>query len=390
MPATTTPEALASVLSTIFRTFPNDLVRPSWRKPVATMAGGRHACTMTVHTPAVTIAELRADDPAAADEWYKIHEAARSADIPDFPPLCRYRYEVSLRRPFPGNKQVRALAYLDSSPAGALEMELPQLDNLENAEVDVTVHPRYRRRGVGRALFEHATVLGQAEGRRRVMSMTVEQALAEGLTRSPGPNAFATAMGMKHALGDVRRRLAISDVDDAEMDRLLAEGWQRAEGYSAVMWGGETPEEFIGDIAGLDSQFVDEAPMGDLAWEAQNVDAERVRQMDATRIAYGSRGYNTGLRHDASGQVVAWSSLQVFSTVSWHAWQNITLVHPAHRGHRLGVISKVLNLRHLLAHEPEVRFIDTFNADVNRHMIVINEAMGFRVVDAWANWQREI
>jgi len=37
-----------------------------------------------------------------------------------------------------------------------------------------------------------------------------------------------------------------------------------------------------------------------------------------------------------------------------------------------------------------VRMIDTFNAEVNAHMIGINEAMGFRAVDRWANWQASV
>jgi hypothetical protein len=51
---------------------------------------------------------------------------------------------------------------------------------------------------------------------------------------------------------------------------------------------------------------------------------------------------------------------------------------------------KIENLRHALAHEPDLRIIDTFNAAVNDHMIAINEAMGFRPVDAWENWQQSL
>ncbi len=73
-----------------------------------------------------------------------------------------------------------------------------------------------------------------------------------------------------------------------------------------------------------------------------------------------------------------------------HAWQNITLVDPDHRGHRLGLIIKIENLRYALAHEPELARVDTWNAAVNDHMISINEAIGYRPVDAWVNWQREL
>jgi hypothetical protein len=80
----------------------------------------------------------------------------------------------------------------------------------------------------------------------------------------------------------------------------------------------------------------------------------------------------------------------VRKTVPWHSEQHITLVDPGHRGHRLGLVAKLANLRYLTEHEPRVRAIDTWNAEVNRHMIAINEAMGFRAVDAWMAWQLEI
>lgn len=344
---------------------------------------------MDLDTPALTIAPLRVDDPAAVEADYEIRCAARAVDVPDFPPPCRYQHEAQLRHPWPGRDVRHALAYLGGVPVGRYELELSTIDNLENAELDVTVHPGHRRRGVGRRLFEHATELARAEGRKRVMAMSV-QTLPGGPERDEAGTRFAQAIGMTNALADVRRRLDLATVDPAEHDRLLAEAWARADGYSVVQWQATTPEEFIDDIAALDSSFLDEAPLGDLAWEPEKVDADRVRRSDAARNAHGARKYNTGLRHDATGHVVAWSALVMFSTVPWHAWQGITLVDPRHRGHRLGVLSKVINFRYLLANEPEVRAIDTWNAAVNTHMIAINEAMGFRAVDAWANWQRDV
>jgi RimJ/RimL family protein N-acetyltransferase len=76
--------------------------------------------------------------------------------------------------------------------------------------------------------------------------------------------------------------------------------------------------------------------------------------------------------------------------VSDQAWQLITLVDPDHRGHRLGTVVKIENLRYILSHEPALRVIDTYNAAVNDHMISINEAMGFRPVDGLVSWQQSI
>lgn len=73
-----------------------------------------------------------------------------------------------------------------------------------------------------------------------------------------------------------------------------------------------------------------------------------------------------------------------------HAWQQITIVDPAHRGHRLGLLVKLANLSFVLEKEPQLRTLDTWNAAVNDHMIGINEAIGFRAYDSWVSWQAEL
>jgi RimJ/RimL family protein N-acetyltransferase len=71
----------------------------------------------------------------------------------------------------------------------------------------------------------------------------------------------------------------------------------------------------------------------------------------------------------------------------WHAWQGITLVDPAHRGHRLGVLIKIENLRYAREQRPGLRAIDTVNAASNEHMLAINRSLGFRPRETWTQWQ---
>ena len=82
--------------------------------------------------------------------------------------------------------------------------------------------------------------------------------------------------------------------------------------------------------------------------------------------------------HEASGRLVAWTLLDVYETAPWHAYQQITLVDPAHRGRRLGLLVKIENLLvRPRRTSRQLRVIDTFNAEANSYMIAINEAMGF-------------
>ncbi|MER7417865.1 GNAT family N-acetyltransferase [Micromonospora peucetia] len=337
----------------------------------------------------ITIAPLDAADQAGIDEAYRIGSAANEVDLPDFPPFCRRRFEAAFRHPMPGNDPLWALARLDGVPAGYLALDLPQLDNTENATVEIVVHPACRRRGVGRALHEHAVRLLRERGRKRVLARAVST-LPGGPARSGAGAAFAASTGARPALAEVRRRLDTTRLDHEGLAASLAEARSRAAGYRTVRWEGHTPEEYVADIAYLDGRLMTDAPLGEVEWEAEQIDADRLRGIDRALEARGRRGHHTAVRHEASGRVVAWTLLEVGASADWHAFQQITIVDPEHRGHRLGLLAKVENLRHLLAHEPAVRAIDTFNAAENGHMVRINEQLGFRPVDGWTGWQLTI
>ncbi|MEU6074635.1 GNAT family N-acetyltransferase [Micromonospora sp. NPDC047074] len=337
----------------------------------------------------VTIARIEAADQAAIDEAYRIGVLATEVDLPDFPPFCRRRFEALIRQPQPGAGPLWALARLDGVPAGYVLLDLPQLDNTENATVDLVVHPAYRRRGVGRALHEHAVRLLRERGRKRMLGMAVAT-LPGGPARSGAAAAFAASTGAQPALAEVRSRLDTAGLDHDGLAASLAGARSRAAGYRTVRWQGHTPEAYVADVAYLDGRLMADAPLGDVEWEPERVDAERLRGTERALDARGRRRYHTAVRHEASGRLVAWTLLDVGASADWHAFQQITIVDPDHRGHRLGLLAKIENLRHLLAHEPAVRAIDTFNAAENSHMITINEQLGFRPVDAWTDWQLRI
>jgi GNAT superfamily N-acetyltransferase len=343
---------------------------------------------MATDIATATISALDPADPAAIAGAFEVLRLAREHDIPDFPAPCRRRFEAELTVPWPGEEVWRWVARDGAEVVALLALSLPTLDNLENADIYVVVKPTHRRRGVGRELYRLAVAEAKARGRRRFMGFS-PTTLPGGVARDPAPAAFATAMGMANALDDVRRRLDLSTVDEATLDGLLAAAWSKAAGYSLVRWTGRVPDEYVDDVALLDSRLVTDAPLGDLVWEAEKVDAARIRAGERVRELYGTRSFSTAARHDETGRVVAWSALGQEYCLRDHAWQGITIVDPAHRGHRLGTVVKVENLRYAQANLPDLRYIDTWNAAVNDYMISINEAMGFRPVDAWHNWQQE-
>jgi GNAT superfamily N-acetyltransferase len=347
-------------------------VRPPCRPNTCCDHGGHPGRVTAVRISTVPLA-----GDSGPDDAFGIICSCQEFDQPDLPALPREAFLASLDHPWPGMTYERYLGVLDGHPAGYLLLGFPQHDNLGLVEVELRVLPRYRRRGVGRALFELARDRARALGRHHLVGGSVQ-------TRPDG-GAFAEAIGARAALQQIRYRLDLSETDPARLGELLAEAWQYAAGYRLVQWVGVPPDEIIDDVAALASRFYLDAPTGDLELEPERLDAERIRRAEASNVSRGRETFNTGVLHD--GRLVGWTAIAGLLAEPRRAWQQITLVLPGHRGHRLGLVLKLENLRLIRDRRPELQFIDTLNALSNRHMTAVNRMIGFAAAEATIEWQ---
>jgi GNAT superfamily N-acetyltransferase len=351
------------------------------------MRGGGQPSMLEGMEPEIT--PLDPADDSTVDAVLALRVAVEAADVPDFPPRCPYAFRGELTHPVSHMRKERFVARRAGEVVGFLVLELPMRDNLDNADLDLSVHPAHRRHGIGRALYAYAVDRLRELGRERYAAFSVET-LPGGPVRDDAGGRFAAAMGAKSALDEVRRRLDLTTVDQAELTALRDGAQALAAGYRLVSWRDHTPDEYAADASYLSGRLISDAPIGDLQWEPAQMDVTRLRAREGAIAASRVRVYATGAVHEETGRLIAVTDLALAESTPWHAWQWITLVEPRHRGHRLGALVKVANLRFVQAHEPELRAIDTWNAAVNDHMISINEAMGFRPVDRWVNWQQDV
>ncbi|WNY33426.1 hypothetical protein Q9Q99_15295 [Curtobacterium flaccumfaciens] len=70
--------------------------------------------------------------------------------------------------------------------------------------------------------------------------------------------------------------------------------------------------------------------------------------------------------------------------------QGDTLVVREHRGHRLGWLLKAVGIETVQQEHPGHPSIITFNAEENRHMLDVNEAVGFVGVGCAGVWERRV
>lgn len=276
-------------------------------------------------------------------------------------------------------------------------------DNLGSALVHVDVLDEFAGRGIGRALLDHAEALAAADGRTVLMTFTEHPADfdADGpdvLRPATGTGALpASARAVRFAqeagyqLEQVERfsSLAVPPAPGL-LDALEREAQARAEPYELVTWTDHCPEEYVEQLAVLMSRMSTDAPTGGLSYDEETWDAARVRHVEDTWTQAGNISLVTAARHRDRNELAAYTVLELAPGKPWLADQDDTLVAASHRGHRLGMLVKIRNLRRLLAEYPAVERVNTFNAAENDHMLAINVALGFRPAGYDGEWQRTV
>ncbi|MDQ1502552.1 MAG: hypothetical protein QOD57_279 [Actinomycetota bacterium] len=250
-------------------------------------------------------------------------------------------------------------------------------ENRHHAEVMVSVHPAVRGMGLGSALLGRAV---EAAGR---SDCTVLDFTA----RVGGPGEpFLRSIGAERRLVERRSRCRTADLDRELLTSWARRAGERAADYSLAAWDGNCPEELLPAWVALKG-VMNTAPLEAFEWDDERMTAERWRAVEALGTARGTVAWHLCARHDDSGELAGYTELLFPRTWPQIAWQGDTGVWPKHRERGLGRWLKAVNALRLLDEQPEVEFIDTWNAGSNEAMLAINVAMGFRPLENWGIWQ---
>lgn len=335
---------------------------------------------------------IRALDPAAASfeteigRWYDAYLASLTHGGS---PASPYRFAeirdlVSVES---GHRWCGAwLATSGDSVVGTGWLDLPTADNLHMATADVQVVPAQRRQGVGSALAAALEEFLRSRGRTVVVA-EVDYGVEDEVD-AVGGIRFARRRGYEVALLDVQRRLRLP-VDEELLTTLAAEAEPFHRDYRLEAFHGAVPDRLVASYAALAAQLYVEAPAGELELEAEDSSVEGWRDREAACARQGLTMWHA-VALTASDEVVAYSTAAVsdHDRELCHQWG--TLVRPDHRGHRLGLATKVANHRALQAAGAPAAEIVTWNAGVNAHMIGVNEQLGFHRVGRLAEVQKRL
>jgi len=320
---------------------------------------------------------------AAFSDWFAVYHAASVADDPTGPQTR----EHEARATFEPNEHRDVLMWLaedEGRAVGAACLLLPLRDNVGLGEPELYVRPDARGRGVGTTLLEIVERTADERGRTRLLTF-VSSAMET--PETPGTR-FAERHGFTHRLTEVRhvqrRPFPLDDIEDA-----VAAAKPRAAKYDFVTWRDHAPDEHVGEYARLEGRLSTDSPIGDVEYEGELWDESRIRTMEHRQEQAGRNIWATAAIAP-DGQMAGFTQVVIARDSDRDAIQDTTIVDPAHRGNRLGIVLKATNFERILADRPAIQQVWTWNGDTNSHIMAINKIMGYRV-EGWDKaFQRDI
>lgn len=329
----------------------------------------------------VDIEQINPRNEAALRAWWEVGGAA-TADRPGkaWPLWEQSRVALPADNPERGITLIGAIDGREMVGAGLLTRTLKE--NLHTAMAFAYVRPDRTREGIGSALVRELEVVAAGDGRTTIQS----EAYLPPSGTAPA-EAFAAALGYGVASREAIKELALTDFL-ARREALAAEA-AAADGYRITTFDTICPDEHLDSFGRLLGMLMSEVPLGELDLDTSEWTPERIRAAEQRQVAIG-RHVHTAMAITPEGEVAGVSDVRIDDTDQAYGQVGITLVDPAHRGHRLGLALKLATHDLAVWTYPDLVSLDTSNAEVNTHMNAVNEALGYRTIETLLELQKKL
>lgn len=326
------------------------------------------------------IRPLDPDDLGTMKQVVDLENATESHDAPWRHPMTLRTLDAEIRWAWDLEPGRHVVAFDGDTMVAHGVLELSERDNLELAWFGISVPPDLRRRGYGTAMLRHLEDEARAAGRTKAGAYCWDG--------SHGAD-FAAAHDYPKRFQSINRRQHLDEVSPDKVRELYDDAAAAAADYELVLVEGRTPPEMLDSMVDMVAA-INDAPLDELDVEDEVFSADRIAAYETAQLNAGLRLHRYLARHRTTGELAGNTVVAVEAERPHIGHQQDTSVVASHRGHRLGLLLKTAMLLHLADKEPQVRTIDTFNAESNDHMIAVNEDLGYRWMGRGLGFQRSL
>ncbi|GAA1469633.1 GNAT family N-acetyltransferase [Microbacterium thalassium] len=284
---------------------------------------------------------------------------------------------------------------------GAAVAVMPLDDGAPNVEFDIWLEPNRWGEGIEESLLAAIERKAVELGRPVLQTFTIHRPGASGESIASPTGSGSVPAGDRqtrlmldhgYVLQQVERNSVLDLAGDMAPIARMRDAAATAAGpdYRVVTWTTPTPDEHLEGYAYAISRLSTDAPTGDFVWPEEEWDGARVRRRDANSADAGLTIGVAVAIHIPTGAVAAYTELAIGEDPRSATRQWGTLVLREHRGRRLGTLVKCENLLRWTAIAPDSPRVSTFNAEENRYMLDVNEAMGFVPASYAGAWQKTV
>lgn len=328
----------------------------------------------------VHIERLDLDDVAGIAELAELQEACRLHDAPFQHRQTVEMVAADLRYNHDQEPSEHYLARVGGELVGHAGIYCSSWDNLDVAWLEGGVHPDFRKGGVGSRLLEHVHA--------RCLELDRPSIGSDAWEGSPG-TAFLERHQYEKKSQAILRRQDLTGLTPGQVESMHDLALERAADYELLYFDGPLPEDILEDYCRM-AASINDAPLDDLELEDDVYDPRRTRLVEEAQRGRNRDHLRVAARHRGTGELGGHTELVVERWDPSVAYQLDTAVVPQHRGRRLGLLLKSAMVLWLRERNPEVRTVDTWNAESNDHMIEVNEQLGYRVVARELQFQRRL
>ncbi|MEU1970663.1 GNAT family N-acetyltransferase [Microbacterium sp. NPDC019599] len=291
------------------------------------------------------------------------------------------------------------LAERDGVVLGGAELSYQKEEDAESAEFELWIDPDHWGEGAEEALLAAIEAEALAIGRRTIQIFTFHRPADGGRPLVPSTGWGSIPADDRQTVFHLDNGFTLEQVERTSafdlqgsfdvVERMLQDALEKAgPDYRPVVWTSPTPEQYREGLAYAISRMATDAPQGGLVVDEQKWDADRVRRRDERLQAQRYTVSVACVEHVPTGRIAAYNEIAIQSDHTAATLQWGTLVLKEHRGRSLGTIVKCANLLRWRELVPESPRVTTFNAEENRHMLDINEAIGFTPVSYAGAWKK--